>query len=252
VATPYLDTASWQPGRLKLGDAAFALDPISGSGVEKAMRFSLQAAVACRTWMGGRQASERALARRYFEQQLLDTCARHVLWSASHHGSTWCADQVFWQARAKVPDVSGAPWPASQEPLGDANPPWQTKVSAAAFQAALDQALARQEAPSLQTDVDGPLPAATTSVRLDQACRLMPQLCVIDDHVSSAQALMHPRLSRAVAFVADQPLAAHWDVLRRAQPLGDLYRTLGLAMRADEVQALVRWLWRSGLLVSSP
>jgi hypothetical protein len=41
-------------------------------------------------------------------------------------------------------------------------------------------------------------------------------------------------------------------VLRRAQPLGDLYRTLGLAMRADEVQALVRWLWRSGLLVSSP
>lgn len=229
VATPYLDTDAWQPGRLKLGDAAFAVDPISGSGVEKAMRFSLQAAVACRTWMGARQTSEQALAQRYYEQQLLDTCARHVVWAAGHHARAWCADHAFWQARAKVPDASPA-----------------------AFQAALDQAAARQEAPSPEVALERPLPPPTASVHLDEACGLMPQLCVIDDRVSVAQALTHPRLPRAVAFVADQALAAHWDALRRGQPLGDLRRTLGLSMHADAVQAVLRWLWRSGLLVSSP
>ncbi|MEN9864958.1 MAG: hypothetical protein RL748_548, partial [Pseudomonadota bacterium] len=34
-ASAYMDGNSYQPGRLKLGDAAFALDPLSQSGVEK-------------------------------------------------------------------------------------------------------------------------------------------------------------------------------------------------------------------------
>ncbi|RFP09242.1 FAD-binding protein [Duganella sp. BJB488] len=51
-ATPYLAPDSWQDGRLKLGDTAFALDPVSSSGVEKAMRFSQQAAVALHTVLG--------------------------------------------------------------------------------------------------------------------------------------------------------------------------------------------------------
>src|SRR5437588_5162179 len=62
-ATPYVAHDGWRDGRLKLGDAAFALDPISSSGVEKAMRFSLQAAVAIHTFCQADSVSQQSLAR---------------------------------------------------------------------------------------------------------------------------------------------------------------------------------------------
>ncbi len=65
-ATAYFAADAWQDGRLKLGDAAFALDPISSSGVEKAMRFSLHATVVIHTALQGAY-DKRAIAREFFE-----------------------------------------------------------------------------------------------------------------------------------------------------------------------------------------
>ncbi|MDA8456227.1 tryptophan 7-halogenase [Acidovorax sp. GBBC 3334] len=235
-AAPYLDTAAWRAGRVKIGDAAFALDPLSGSGVEKAMRFSLQAAVSWHTWSSAADDAGRSLARQYFAQQLNQTCARHVGWCAGHYARAWSADGDFWRARSapprpRAPSIAPQMAPASAEPADD-------------FFAAL------AEAPP-----PDPLPAgpdrwpATARVRLDEACRLASQLCVVDDRVRSAPALSHPRLPRAVAFVADQALAPLWPLLRREQTMAELHAALAQAMRPDAAGAVLAWLRRSGVLV---
>ncbi|WP_019703738.1 flavin-dependent monooxygenase QhpG [Paracidovorax oryzae] len=234
-AAPYLDTAAWREGRVRIGDAAFALDPLSGSGVEKAMRFSLQAAVAWHTWSSATDESGRSLARQYFSQQLNQTCARHAGWCAGHYARAWNAGGDFWRARAEPPRRQVRPGAlASGEPADD-------------FFAAL-----------ADVPPPGPPPArpdgwpATARVRLDEACRLAPQLCVVEDRVCTAPALSHPRLPRAVAFVADQALAPHWSLLRREQTVGELHAALAQAMRQDAAGAVVDWLRRSGMLVPVP
>lgn len=233
-AAPYLDIAAWRHGRIKIGDAAFALDPISGSGVEKAMRFSLQAAVAWHTWSSASNDAGRSLAQRYFSQQLNQTCALHVGWCAGHYARAWSADGDFWRARSMPPQPRALPTTSTSGEL------------AAGFFAAL------AEAPSPE-----PLPArsdrwpATTRVRLDEACQLAPQLCVVDDRVCTAPALTHPRLPRAVAFVADQALAPHWPLLRREQTMGELHDALARAMPPEAAGAVESWLRRSGVLVQA-
>ena len=233
-AAPYLDTAAWRHGRVKIGDAAFALDPISGSGVEKAMRFSLQAAVAWHTWSNATDEAGRSLAEQYFSQQLIQTCARHVSWYAAHYARAWSATNDFWRARSTPP----RPRAASAVPTPD--------EPAAAFFAALAAAQSPEPPPAHPDRWP-----ATTRVRLDSACQLVPQLCVVQDRVCAAPALTHPRLPRAVAFVADQALAPHWPLLHREQTLGELHDALAHAMRPEAAGAVMTWLQRSGVLVQA-
>jgi 2-polyprenyl-6-methoxyphenol hydroxylase-like FAD-dependent oxidoreductase len=230
-AAPYLDTAAWQPGRVKIGDAAFALDPISGSGVEKAMRFSLQAVVAWHTWSNSTDDYGKSLARQYFSQQLEQTCARHVRWCTAHYASAWSAANEFWRARSTPPQPRAASTAyTSEEP-------------SAGFFAALAEALPPEPPPANSDHWP-----ATTRVRLDASCQLVPQLCVVQDRVCTAPALTHPHLSRAVAFVADQAIAPHWPLLRREQTLGELHDALTQAMRPEVAGAVVAWLRRSGVM----
>lgn len=227
-AAPYLDTAAWRPGRVKIGDAAFALDPISGSGVEKAMRFSLQAVVAWHSWCHAADEDGRQLAQQYFAQQLNQTCARHARWCADHYARAWSADGDFWRARSAPPAA-----PTPDDP-------------AAGFFAALAETPSSEPPP--------PRPdrwPATTRVHLDAACQLTPQLCVVQDRVCTAPALTHPRLPRAVAFVADQALAPHWPLLRREQTLGELHGALAQAMNPAAAGAVLAWLRHSGVLVQA-
>lgn len=238
-ATPYLDTEAWRPGRIKLGDAAFALDPISGSGVEKAMRFSLHASVAWHTWASAADEAAKDLARQYFIRQLNETCARHVAWCGSYYARAWSADGSFWRERSQwtLPAVSASSSYDTDESV------------AAAFIDALAKARVSVAIPPVGPPSPLPLPAATARVRLDPASQLTPQLCVVENRVRLAPAVSHPRLPRAVAFVANQALAPHWALLRREQSMHELYRGLGETMEPESARAVVSWLWRSGVLV---
>jgi len=229
-AAPYLDTAAWRHGRVKIGDAAFALDPISGSGVEKAMRFSLQTAVAWHTWSTSADDTGRSLAQQYFSQQLNQTCARHVRWCAAHYASAWSAAGDFWRTRSTPPGPS---------PNASA-----TDQPTAGFFAAL-----AEDSPAEPPPASPDQWPANARVRLDAACQLVPQLCVVQDRVRTAPALTHPHLPRAVAFVADQAIASHWGLLRREQTLGELHDALARTMRPEAAGAMVAWLRRSGVMV---
>ncbi|NVZ22730.1 flavin-dependent monooxygenase QhpG [Pseudomonas costantinii] len=230
AATPYVAPDSWQDGRVKIGDAAFALDPISSSGVEKAMRFSLQAAVAIHTHLSSNTDDSAALARTFFEQRLIDATARHAHWTAAAYQQAWCAGKSFWKARAHVHFGS------------DAHTDWPV------FQFRLRQACDRLQ--NLQTPALRPLAALhqRPDLRLSTQANLIQHPCVIADKVQMHMALEHPNLERPLAFLENEPLFPHLERLREPHSFDHVLRQFSTDMPIDKANKIVGWLWKQGVL----
>ncbi|BBB64640.1 hypothetical protein UNDYM_0387 [Undibacterium sp. YM2] len=234
-ALPYLSLDSWQDGRLKLGDAAFALDPISSSGVEKAMRFSLQAVVAIHTILStaNNQTNEQRhdLARNFFEQRLTETCARHSYWTEAYYAQAWCKDSAFWQER------SGK------------NNAFATEAASAH---SLLQSL-REQGRQLRDYQPAELRPLVSfnphqPLRMHPATSRVTSYCVVDDKVEKQLALSHPNLERPVSFLENQALLPHLDFLWQPQPLVSVLKTLGTVMSTQNAHKITAWLWQCGLL----
>lgn len=230
-ATPCLAPDSWQDGRLKLGDAAFALDPVSSSGVEKAMRFSLQAAVALHTVLGDDSAGCLALARRFFESRLVEACARHAHWTEAYYGQAWCADQPFWRARARC-TATGHTVPY---------PEWWAALSTARAR------LGGYQPPQLKP-LAGLNPALP--LRLHGRAAIVELPCVVGDRVCLHTALDHPHLERPLAFLDNEALFPHLARLVQPLPLAQLLNMLAASMPGHKAQRIAAWLWQHGLLES--
>lgn len=115
VATPERHAQPWQDGLLKVGDAAFNVDPLSSSGTEKAMRCGLQAAVAIHTVL--RAPSDEALAQRFYRDWVHEAALRHAQWACDFYARAWPDDaQPFWLERRRVmmADLPRAPAMAGQ------------------------------------------------------------------------------------------------------------------------------------------
>lgn len=230
-ATPYLSPDSWQDGRLKLGDAAFALDPVSSSGVEKAMRFSLQAAVALHTLLGDDRNGSHALARRFFVERLAEACARHAHWTEAYYGQAWCADRPFWQARARCETSAN----------GALRPDLLAALSTERAR------LAGYRPPELKS-LAGLNPALP--LRLHSSAAVVELPCVVDDRVCLHTALDHPHLERPLAFLENEALFPHLAKLAQPLPLAQVLNMLAASMPGHKAQRIAAWLWQRGLLES--
>lgn len=248
-ATPYLAPDSWKDGRLKLGDAAFALDPVSSSGVEKAMRFSLQAAVALHTVLGDAGPGRSALAQQFFEGRLVEACARHAHWTEAYYGQAWCADRPFWQARAHyLAGVRGESEARGEAGLrGEAGGDGTAWPELLAALSAERTRLAAYQPPALK-----PLGALNPALplRLHGAATIVELPCVVDDRVFLHSALDHPHLERPLAFLENEALFPHLARLGQPLPLAQLLHMLAAGMPGHKAQHIAAWLWQRGLLES--
>lgn len=229
VATPCLSLDSWQDGRLKLGDAAFALDPVSSSGVEKAMRFSLQAVVAIHTILDDTDAGRHAQARGFFEQRLAETCARHNYWTQSYYAQAWCSEQPFWQARSGKPDAEEC---LSSHPLLQA---LQEQTACIA---------AYQEAELRPLAAFNPI----RPLRLHADARMVASYCVLDDKVRQQPAISHPHLERPIAYLENQALLPQLDFLWERQTLITVLERLAISMGMQQAKKIIAWLWQRGII----
>lgn len=94
-------------GRLRLGDAAYAIDPLSGHGMYEAIGAALLAHPAVSTILDRPQ--DAALARRFLDERAREAFHRHALVGrAFYEQETERADRPFWQARAGW-DPAGLP-----------------------------------------------------------------------------------------------------------------------------------------------
>ncbi|MFO0613387.1 MAG: tryptophan 7-halogenase [Polyangiaceae bacterium] len=111
-ATPYVDEACVGPTRIRVGDAALALDPLSSSGVQKAIQTALSGAIVANTLLRRPEASLFASA---FHRGAVERAAeRHRAWSSEHYATGMSAnryDGAFWRARAAAAPTAAAPRP---------------------------------------------------------------------------------------------------------------------------------------------
>jgi flavin-dependent dehydrogenase len=98
-ATPYLGVDCVAPSRIQLGDAALAIDPISSSGVQKAIQSALSGAIVANTLLRRPESTDAALG--FYRAQLNDASERHRRWAAGHYREVADrCDRPFWRQRA--------------------------------------------------------------------------------------------------------------------------------------------------------
>lgn len=115
-ATPYLDTECVTETAIRVGDAGLSLDPISSSGVQKAVQTALAGAVVVNTVLRRPGAAE--AARRFYRDSLERASARHQTWAAARYAAAAATRTgQFWTSRAGGSDV-----PAEAAPRGTAAP----------------------------------------------------------------------------------------------------------------------------------
>lgn len=161
---------------LRVGDASFAIDPLSSQGVQAAMSSALHAAVVVHTLLTAPGHAE--AARRFYRERQAEAVARHQQWAAQLYAERHPSlTSAFWNSRA----AAAAPPSALASPLA-----WDDGDAAAA-----------------------PLPALPLAARL----RLSPETAVTAvprierDLVTLGAAVTHPRLPRPVAYLGGVELA---------------------------------------------
>ena len=110
-ATPYLSSDCVAPSQIELGDAALAIDPISSSGVQKAIQSALSGAIVANTLLRRPESTDAALS--FYRAQLGEASERHRRWAADHYRDV--AERCghpFWQQRA-APAGGAGPGAAS-------------------------------------------------------------------------------------------------------------------------------------------
>jgi flavin-dependent dehydrogenase len=109
-ATPYIASDCVSRGSIQLGDAALAIDPISSSGVQKAIQSGLTGAVVANTLL--RRPGSADLAIAFYLSQLNDASESHRRWAADHYGTVARArGGPFWTARASDRQEAAQPPP---------------------------------------------------------------------------------------------------------------------------------------------
>jgi 2-polyprenyl-6-methoxyphenol hydroxylase-like FAD-dependent oxidoreductase len=100
-ATPYLDEKCVTEDSIKVGDAALALDPISSSGVQKAIQSALAGSAVVNTLL--RRPQAQALARQFYRENLSGASTRHRAWARGHYAQVAASRTArFWRERAKA------------------------------------------------------------------------------------------------------------------------------------------------------
>ena len=236
AATPYLDIDAWQPGWIKTGDAAFAIDPVSSTGVEKAMRFSLQAVTAAHTCLQSDDPARQALAGEFFEERLVETCARHDAWTRGYYAEAWCAEEIFWQERSSVLARAGEDGIRTY---------WRARLD--------DQVVrfGRVTSNAIDAAEASAPPQRQQSIRFAAGTETVRALCVVDDQVQSHLALVHPRLTRPLAFYEDHALLPALDILRCQPTFEEALHALAASMDQTKALRLLAWLWQQGVVETS-
>jgi len=175
-ATPYVDSDSVGPRSIKIGESALALDPLSSSGVHKAINTAVVGAVVINTLL--RRPQQADAATRFYAGNLIDAADRHRCWAAGYYAAAAATRHGrFWQTRAA--DASAEPQPI---------------VPPSDFGRVLSDDLA---------------------VMLSPEATLAPEPCIVGDLIEMKAALRHPCLERPVAFLGGWEVAALLRPLHR-------------------------------------
>jgi flavin-dependent dehydrogenase len=207
-ATSYVDHASATQDTIKLGESACTLDPLSSSGVDKALQNAMTAAVTVNTLLA--DDGDHAAALAFYRDSQHNAVSQHATWAAGYYAEHQSyRDYSFWRRRAAAapPSHSATPTPRP-----------------------------------LTVDL------LTRPLRLSPHASLVLTPCPVDDRVQMRRALVHPALPSPVAYVGGVELAPLLDCVAHVGSLTDLLHEWSRRLSAERAVIVARWLYGQAVL----
>lgn len=231
--TSFVHTKPWHRQFIKIGEAAFTLDPLSSTGVEKAMRFAMQTAVAVHTVL---RYHEPLVGQAFYESKLIESAVTHAHWTAGYYADSRVAHFPFWERRInfKLSDFG-----VSNE-------------FTRRFHRRFNQY--RQNFPVKQQPF---IPVDTLLSHLwNQPVRLSPRLVYSDefavtgDRVEIKRAVNHPNLQTPVIYLNQIELNPLLGQLSEGLTYGELIEVWNKSMPSEDAKKIVTFLWSHAIFVS--
>jgi flavin-dependent dehydrogenase len=120
-ATPYLDEDCVARDSIKVGDAGLALDPLSSSGVQRAVQSALLGAVVVNTLL--QSPPLQGMAQTFYRENLTGTSDRHRVWTRGCYARMVGTQATrFWMERAGVATLPEATRPEAVRPIAADTP----------------------------------------------------------------------------------------------------------------------------------
>jgi len=207
-ATSYFAVEPMTAAFARVGEANYALDPLSSTGVEKAAQSGTVAATAIHTIL--EQPSRMDLCLRFYRDRQQETILAHRAWASEFYGRVArYAEMPFWRARSKLPSL--------------AKP--RTSPAPAPTNFALE-----------------------TLLRLSDSNRLVQEPCIVNDQICLRAAVTHPNLNRPVAFVHDVELWPLLEMATTSTDVDSLIDLWSAHVPREKAYQIVQWLLDRRLL----
>jgi flavin-dependent dehydrogenase len=225
----YVHREPWRDDYIRVGEAAFTIDPLSSSGVEKAMRHALQTVIAVNTLLrsgdgngkggdgigkdGNGGNGDAALARRFYFEKLGRSVADHRDWTCGYYSRAWPGPQYpFWRDRSA--DAKQQP-PASQAPI---------------------------DVKKILHHVWEQAPHLSHELHYEQAC------CVVGDLLELRPSLRHPRLKDELVYLGGVELKPLLDLVPATATYGELLYRWSLSVPVDQAGKMLAFLCANEVL----
>jgi len=210
-ASSYLDEDCIYKDFIRIGEACFAIDPLSSQGVQAAITSALQGSVAVHTMLTLPENAQ--LAIDYYRCRQAETSNHHELLAARNYARQYRFKQEpFWQRRAYCEQVSNAP----------------------------DQ--------KIDFSLSG---FGNGRLRKSQALTFSEIPCIQGDVVRPARALNHPNLERPVVFVDGIEVAPLLDAILGECTAAEIVNLWLQHMEMQKSLDVLSWLISRGILKSS-
>ena len=209
-ATPYLDEHCAASSMIKVGDAALAIDPLSSSGVQKAIQGALSAAIVANTLLRRREMIGTALE--FYRSSLTEAADRHCRWAAGYYEKV--VEQgggSFWRDRAAGPKAAPLALP-------------RKSLDAGAL--------------------------STTGVGLSRHLEFVDLPCIDGEFVAVKPAVRHPGLEGPVAYIGGQEIAPLLRRLTVGSTPLQIARSWSDRIPLESGLAIAGWMLNRGILVS--
>lgn len=229
----FAHTAPWQDNYLRLGEAAFSLDPLSSTGVEKAMRFSMQAVIAINTIL---KTGQTEMAQTYYEDRMIESISSHTHWTSGYYAQAWPGQEYdFWKDRS-VPFMDNMATPTTfYTRLKDAFAPPLPKGERR-------QINLRQELSRLWHE----------RVHLSSSLVFKETACVIDDILQVRMAIGHPNLDREIAYLESIEVSPLLSMAAKSTTFGAIVQEWTTLVPFEQAVRIAFFLWDKDILCESP
>lgn len=120
-ATPYLAEDCVTRDSITVGDAGLALDPLSSSGVQRAVQSALLGSVVVNTLLERPQSQ--GMAQRFYREHLAEASGRHRVWARGHYAQVAGIQATrFWRERAETSASFAVTQPEVVPPIAPGTP----------------------------------------------------------------------------------------------------------------------------------